>query len=138
MIRAVLDTNVIVSALVFGGTPRTILERAEVRGYGWFYSEPIQAEVRVVLDRKFGWRPEMLRDVLTRLWSIGELVRPTISVQAVVEDPDDDRVLECALASRADFIVSGDHHLLAVGNYEGTAIVSPRRFIEANWLNVSR
>ena len=59
---------------------------------------------------------------------MGELVVPQITVHAVRDDPDDDRILECALASDADFVVSGDRHLLALRRYKSISIVSPREF----------
>ena len=130
MIRIVLDTNVIVSALVFGGLPRAVLELAEAEQCEFFYSEPIQTEVRRVLTEKFDWPPAMLHQVLPVLWSTGKLVFPRIKVHAVRVDPDDDRILECAVAAKADFLVSGDRHLLALHTYKSISIVSPRQFLE--------
>jgi len=131
MIRIVLDTNVIVSALVFGGVPRSVLELAEAGQCELFYSESIQNEVRRVLADKFDWAPAMLQQVLPTLWSMGQLVSPQILVHAVPDDPDDNRILECALAADASFIVSGDRHVLALRNYKSISIVTPRQFLEA-------
>jgi len=130
VIRIVLDTNVIVSALVFGGTPRGVLELAEAGQCQFFYSEPIQTEVRRVLSEKFEWPQAMLREVLPVLWSMGELVVPRTTVDAVPDDPDDNRILECAVEAQAQVVVSGDHHLLAVQKYKSVSIVTPRQFIE--------
>jgi putative PIN family toxin of toxin-antitoxin system len=130
MTRIVLDTNVIVSALVFGGVPRAVLELAESGQCELFYSESIQNEVRRVLTEKFSWAPAMLHEVLPVLWNMGELVAPRIAVRAVPNDPDDDRILECALAANASFIVSGDRPLLALRNYKSIAILTPRQFLE--------
>jgi uncharacterized protein len=130
MIRVVLDTNVIVSALVFGGIPRRILELAQSKEYDWFYSEPIQEEVERILRVKFGWPQEKLNEVRAQLWIFGEFIAPNIKIQAVIDDPDDDRVLECAVSSGADIVVSGDRHLLALGNHKTVSIVSPRQFAE--------
>ena len=130
MIRVVLDTNVIVSALVFGGVPRSVLEMAAAGRCKLFYSEAIQAEVRRVLADKFGWGSATLRDVLPIVWGMGELVEPQAVVHAVPDDPDDNRIVECAMAAQASFIVSGDRHLLTLGKYKSISIVSPRHFIE--------
>ena len=130
MIRIVLDTNVIVSALVFGGIPRGVLELAEAGQCQFFYSEPIQTEVRRVLSEKFEWPQALLRESLPVLWSMGELVVPRMSVDAVPADPDDNRILECAVEAHAEVVVSGDHHLLALQKYKSIPIVSPRQFIE--------
>ena len=130
MTRIVLDTNVIVSALVFGGVPRTVLELADVGRCELFYSEPIQAEVCRVLAEKFDWPSTMLDKVLPVLWRIGEQVTPRATVSVITSDPDDNRILECAIAAKADFIVSGDHHLLTLRNFESIPILTPRQFLD--------
>ena len=130
MIRVVLDTNVIVSALAFGGVPRGVLELAEAGQCQLFYSEPIQTEVRRVLAEKFGWPDAMLHEALPVLWGIGTLVLPRTTLNAVPADPDDNRILECAVAARAQAVVSGDRHLLALQNYKSIPIVTPRQFLE--------
>ena len=128
--RIVVDTNVIVSALVFGGVPRQVLELADAGQCELFYSTAIQDEVRRVLADKFGWDTAALRKVLPVLWDMGEIVVPRIAVHAIPDDRDDDRILECALAAKAAFVISGDRHLLRLGRYKSIVIVSPRQFIE--------
>jgi predicted nucleic acid-binding protein len=64
------------------------------------------------------------------LWRMGVQVVPRIRVSAVADDPDDDRILECALTARASVIVSGDRHLLSLGSYESIAVLSPREFMD--------
>lgn len=130
MIRIVPDTNVIVSALVFGGVPRGVLELAEAGRCQLFYSEPIQTEVRRVLAEKFEWPQAMLQHVLPVIWSMGTLVAPRTTLNVVRADPDDNRILECAVEAAAHVVVSGDHHLLALQNYKSIPIVTPRRFLE--------
>ncbi len=66
--RIVLDTNVIVSALVFGGLPRQILELAEAGWWEFCYSDAIRKEVRRVLEGKFGWSNSKLDEILPVLW----------------------------------------------------------------------
>jgi uncharacterized protein len=128
--RIVADTNVIVSALVFGGVPRQVLEMADAGQCELFYSAAIQDEVQRILAGKFGWDESRLRQVLPPFWSMGEMVVPRATVHAVADDPDDDRILECALAAGAAFIVSGDRHLLRLQRYRSILIVSPREFLE--------
>ena len=130
MIRVVLDTNVIVSALVFGGLPRAVLELVESGRCQFFYSDPIQTEVFRVLSEKFEWSKSALDDVLPVLWSKGQPVSPRTIIKAVRDDPDDNRILECATAARAHIIVSGDHHLLMLQKYKSIDIVTPRQFVE--------
>ena len=128
--RIVVDTNVIVSALVFGGLPRRVFEAVESGACEFYYSGDIEGETRRVLRDKFGWDEGRLDRYLPGLWSLGQRVSPRRRVNAVKEDPDDNRILECALAAGADLIVSGDGHLLRLTAYEGIAIVTPREFLE--------
>ncbi len=130
MIRIVLDTNVIVSALVFGGVPRGVLEIAEAGQCEFCHSVPIQIEVRRVLSEKFDWPQAMIEEVLPALWSFGKLVVPRIALDAVPADPDDNCILECAVEAHAEVVVSGDRHWLALQNYKSIRIVTPRQFIE--------
>jgi uncharacterized protein len=124
--RIVVDTNVIVSALVFGGLPRRVLEAVENGHCEFYYSAGIERETRRVLRDKFGWAVEKLNRYLPVLWGLGKQVAPGRRVNAVKEDPDDDRIPECALAAAADVIVSGDGHLLRLDGYEGISILTPR------------
>ena len=129
--RIVVDTNVIVSALVFGGLPRRVFEVVESGACEFYYSAEIESETRRVLRDKFGWNEERLDRYLPELWNLGERVAPRRRVNAVKEDPNDNRIIECALAADADLIVSGDGHLLRLGAFEGIAILTPRGFLSA-------
>jgi putative PIN family toxin of toxin-antitoxin system len=129
-VRIVADTNVIVSALVFGGVPRKVLELVD-RGFcDLFYSEAIRGEVRRVLHDKFGWSSSRLATILPAFWRIGALVAPRCTVWEVSDDPDDDRILECALECDANFVISGDRHLLKLGEWRSVTIISPRQFLD--------
>jgi len=125
----VVDTNVIVSALVFGGLPRRVFETVESGRCEFFYSAEIESETRRVLRDKFGWDEDRLERYLPTLWNLGERVTPRRRVNAVKEDPDDNRIVECALAAGADTIVSGDGHLLRLGGFGGISILNPREFL---------
>lgn len=129
--RIVVDTNGIVSALVFGGLPRRVFEVVEDGFCELFYSTEIEREVHRVLRDKFGWDDEVLDRYLPILWALGERVTPRRRVSVVRDDPDDNRIIECALAAGANWIVSGDRHLLGLIEYEGIAIVTPREFLKA-------
>jgi uncharacterized protein len=129
--RIVVDTNVIVSALVFGGLPRRVFEMVEAGRCEFYYSGEIESETRRVLHDKFGWDESRLDRYLPVLWKLGERVTPQHRVNAVKDDPDDNRILECAVAAGADMIVSGDAHLLKLNAYEGIAILTPREFLSS-------
>lgn len=129
MIIATADSNVYVSALNFGGLPLEILVRARSQIFQLAISEPILAEVRAVLHRKFGWLDDPLDTVISELRRFSLVITPATSLSVVNDDPDDDRVLECAVDSRSQFIVSGDKHLLRLRDYAGIRIVKPAEFL---------
>jgi len=127
--RAVLDTNVLVSALTRSrGRLASLWPAARQRRYRLVLSPAIVREIAEVLRRDFGWPPERLIPQLKALVRAGELIRPDISIAVITEDPDDNRILECAVAGHADLIVSGDRHLLQLKSYDGIPIVRPVDF----------
>jgi uncharacterized protein len=130
LIRVVLDTNIIISALIFGGKPRVILNqiiRKEILGG---VSDALSVEMRNVLSRnKFDTGKEYVTAATDALLAVLEKVNPEERVDVIADDPDDDRVLECALSFKADFIVTGDRHLLQIGGFRGIQIVTPGEFM---------
>lgn len=130
MIWVVLDSNVYVSAIVFGGNPRAILELAEQKLFEVSVSDPIKADVQRVLGLKFAWSKTRIDDAVEYLWS---LTHDTIPQQTVTDcvDPDDNCVLECALESHARVIVTGDNHLRKLHPYRAISILTPKQFLEA-------
>ena len=92
--RIVVDTNVIVSSLVFAGLPRRVFEAVESGRCEFYYSAEIESETRRVLLDKFGWNEERLDRYLPLLWGLGERVLPRRRVNAVKEDPDDEESVQ--------------------------------------------
>jgi putative PIN family toxin of toxin-antitoxin system len=128
--RIVLDTNVLVSAIVFGGRPRIALEKVISGAVAMAISEEMLEELRWVLEgQKFCYLPPVVQTILNELLAVSELVRPTKRVHVVHADPADNRIIECALESHADCIVTGDKHLLELGQFEGIPILSVSDFI---------
>jgi len=124
--RVVLDSNVVISGFLFGGPPGRLLEYALAGQITCFMSLPILDEVREVLQRpKFGLSPDQALTLIEELHDLCELVTPKQRVHAVAADPDDDAVLECALAADAAIVVSGDSHLLDLGQWRHIRILSP-------------
>ena len=129
--HVVLDTNVLISALLFAGPPRAILEMILAGAIDCSLSLPILDELRDVLHRpKFGLSSEQAMAVVEELSALCAVVGPSEQVSAVRADPDDDRILECALETRASIIVSGDAHLLDLGEYKGIHIMNPSGFLQ--------
>ena len=122
MKRVVADTNILVSALQFGGKPKQLLDLAIDGQVDLAVSEAIIAETLRVLRDKFERAPEWLAETDRQLRVITRLVQPTESIKAIEADPTDDRILECAVAAEAEVIVSGDAHLLSLGSFRGIPI----------------
>lgn len=128
--KVVIDTNVLVSALVFpGGVPEQVYRLAMEGRITLVTSPPLLAELGRVLTEKFGWQDEYLRAALAQIVRTGEIVEPVEHVSIIVDDPDDDRVLEAAQAAGATLIVSGDRHLLSLGRWGEVTILSPAGFL---------
>jgi uncharacterized protein len=123
------DTNVYISALQFDGRPDEFLGLARQGLVRLAVSEPILAEVRRVLGDKFRRAPEEVVEADRLIRGFAELVAPTRRLAVVVEDPDDDRILECAVTAGAQVLVSGDKDLLRLGEFEGIAIVTVAAFL---------
>jgi putative PIN family toxin of toxin-antitoxin system len=123
-VKVVADTNVYVSAIIFGGKPQTILELAEDGQIELFISDDILAETTRILRDKFHRTPEQLRADAMALEAITARVQPIEQIDAVPADPTDNRILECAVAADSEAIISGDKHVLALGSFRGIEIIS--------------
>jgi len=129
--KVVFDTNIYISALHFQGSiPRKILELVDAGNFQLFISKQIIAELRGVLRVKFKYELSKLDLMEELILSISQVVEPRIKIKFIKEDPDDDRILECAVEGKADFIVTGDRHLLQIEEFRGIKITSARVFIE--------
>lgn len=127
--RIVIDSNVAISVFLFGGKPARVLESAISGVAQCFTSLPILDEIRGVLQRpKFGLTAEQALAVVEEFHHLCQVVEPLRTVHAITDDPKDNMVLECAHAAQAEFIVSGDAHLLDLARWEGILIVSPAEF----------
>lgn len=130
MIGVVLDSNVYVSALLFGGNPRAVVECAEYGLIELAISDPIKGEVERILAGKFSWPQLRVREATAYLWSLTHPVAPRQTV-ADCSDPDDNRILECAREAGAAVIVTGDGHLLKLHPYKGILVLTPKQFLES-------
>lgn len=129
-IKVVLDTNVIISTVLFGGNPRKIIEQGIRGNIRICISGPILDELRRVLQRpKFSFPADIIQIISDELLYIGEFVNPTKRSSVITSDPADNSVLECALDAGAAYIISGDKHLLRLKTYTNIKIVEPAQFI---------
>jgi len=131
VIKVVVDTNVFVSSF-FGGNPRKIVDLWKSGQLTLCLSRPIINEYIEVLQR-FGLKNERELSELLSLFAHGFHVlfsAKTPELHLVEEDPDDDKFIECAVALKAGFIISGDKALIAIQDYMGIRIFSPKEFLD--------
>lgn len=124
--RAVLDTNVLISAFVFpGGPPEDVYRRVLEGRITMVTSVPLLGELGRVLTEKFAWEPAYVEEVIAQVVRVAVVVEPTEEVADIADDPADNRVLEAAAAGAAGVIVSGDRHLRTLGTWRAIRIVDP-------------
>ena len=124
MARVVIDTNVLVSALIKKGKSRKLLLKL-LEEHTLILSNRLLAELADVLSRnKFSISNSQAEKYLSILARIAEIAPAHSIPKMISEDPDDDAVLSTALSGKADYIVSGDKHLLKLASYEKIKIVS--------------
>lgn len=134
--RWVLDTNVVVSALLWGGVPAQLLDTAQQGNVELFSSRVLIVELTGILRRaKFARAIDAtglsISDLIQAYLALVSLVHPSHVPAVLAADPADDHVLACAVAAHADAIVSGDRHLHGLGGtYHGIAIARPARALQ--------
>ena len=128
-VRAVYDTNIWVSALRQQGNPFRCALLAAMGFVVTVTCDELLDELSRVLTQKFGMPFADVNRYITVIRSFSEVVAITGQLKVVVDDPDDDKVIECAVVGKADYIVTGDHHLLALGQYGNISIVKATQFI---------
>jgi uncharacterized protein len=126
-VRVVLDTNVVASALLWGGVPLLLLQTAREKRVELFTSAALLAELTDILgrrkfDKKIAASNLTVDQLVDRYAELAALVRPAPTPR-IAPDPDDDVVIGTALAATADFVVTGDKPLLSVAEYRGVRIV---------------
>lgn len=127
--RIILDTNVIASGFLWGGVPRQLLQAAREKRLQLFTSTPLLLELTDILGRaKFAHKlaaAQLSVDQLVERYTLlTTVIHPAVIAPTILDDPDDDQVLACALAAKAEIIVSGDRHLLDLKEYQGVRIVT--------------
>ncbi len=133
--RVVLDTNVVVSSFIApAGTPAKVVELMRENELELLVSEAILAEYESVLmypqiQIRHSLSSIEVADIIAQFRAQAIVVEPGQELEVVKDDPDNDKFLECAVAGGAEFIVSGDKHLLALKEYAGIHILSPAAFL---------
>jgi putative PIN family toxin of toxin-antitoxin system len=131
-LRAVLDTNVLISALLFpGGSPESVLRLVFEERLETATSVALLTELKGVLGRKFGWDDGRIQAAIRPLLQVASVVDPSETVTDISVDPADNRVLEAAAAADAETIISGDRHLLSLRQWRQVRILTPGEFLAA-------
>ena len=131
--RIVIDTNVVASAMFFGGKPKELLEMLMRHRVDAYATPEIIAEYQETCDELVSRYPtKPIRLPLNQIISACTIIE-THSEIAVCRDPDDDKFIECAVDAQCVYIVSGDKDLLAVEEYEGIKIVTVTDFLDGSW-----
>ena len=130
VITAVADTNIYISAMLFGGPCETILGMARAGLIDLSHSPAIERELRRILHDKFGWSDSHVRDAILELRLVSTRILPALHLSGLVQDEADHRILECAVTARVDYLITGDkRHLQPLKHFRGISIVSPRAFL---------
>ncbi len=129
-VRVLLDTNVLVSAIVFGGTPKKVLDlilKDKIIGVS---STSLMAELDEVVHKKFPFRISDLEYLEEQMRVDFKIVKPR-KILKIARDDDDNRVLEAAVAGECDYIVTGDEDLLILKKYKDLKILTPGEFLDS-------
>jgi putative PIN family toxin of toxin-antitoxin system len=133
-VRIVLDTNVLIAALIARGTCHELLEHGVLR-HELITSQFILDELREKLIEKFKYPNAMADEAITVLRSRMKVVTPSPLEILVCRDADDDNVLAAAVDASCDCIITGDKDLLVLHPYQAIAILSPRAFLDVEDVN---
>ncbi len=127
--RIVLDTNIYIAAALRSGFSSDIVKMtATIHDLIVITSEAILTELEQKLQNKFNWSQENINHVLTRIRKMTQVVEVKEKISVVIRDPEDNKILECALAGKADLIVTLDQDLLKMKNFKGIGIIHPKTF----------
>ena len=131
MIKVVLDTNIFVSSIFWKkGNPHKIVELALDKKILSFTSLEILQELEKVLRRDFQETEEIIQRQIALILEYSTVVKPSARIYVVKDDPEDNKIVECAISCNADYIVTGDRHLLDVDEYEGIKIVKAKKLVD--------
>ncbi len=129
--RVVLDTNVLISAIFFTGTPSKILDHWRRGNFTAVVSEPIILEYTRVAEEISTKFPQIDISKILELFILNAEIIDTGALKIrASKDPEDDKFIECAVAGECEIIVSGDKHLLNLVTYQGIEILTPREFVD--------
>lgn len=129
LVKVTLDTNILISALGFGGKPREILQIILANQIKAITSPILLAELEDVITKKFPILSYNFERINKRIRKKFRIVKPKMSLR-IVKDDDDNRVLEAAAEGKCKYIITGDKELLKLGGYQNIRIVTADQFLK--------
>ena len=129
MRRITADSNIYISALQFGGEPLVFLNQARSGEIELILSDAILDEFTRVLHDKFKWSEERLSELREEIVTFTYRVEPTQTLDVVKDDPDDNRIVECAVESGSVAIITHDNDLLRLRSYQGIKMMTVAEFL---------
>jgi len=134
MTRVVIDTNVVVSAAIStDGNPALIFEMLIMEDIKNYATREIIDEIKEVVQRpRIAKRVSLVEQefIIDTFEKFSEKIVSGVKFEEIKDDPDDNKFLECAVSASADFIISGDSHLLNLKEFRGIKIVNPAEFVK--------
>ena len=131
MLRVTCDTNVLISASIVQGKQYEILRIAKMGEIKLILSPDIIEEFKEVISRpRFSFSQEQVANAVQQILDLAEIVIPQEKLDIIIEDEEDNKVLECALEGKVQYIISGDSHLLSLKSYENIEIVNATSFLD--------
>jgi len=133
--RIVVDSNVLVSASFWNGDSERIIALAESKKLELFLSKEIIDEFTRVLGyedikRKIRDKGLEMKRTVEKIEAISTIIEPKIKIKAVIDDPSDDKFIECTVEARADYLISKDKHLLKMKSFRDIDIITPKEFLK--------
>ena len=133
--KVVIDTNVFVSGLTFKGKPREVLDFVWSEDIEACISSFILKELEETLRKDFGWDRDQIEHTIEKIKAKTIQVQPKNKVSVIKENDDDNRILECAIEGKVQYLISGDRkHLLPLKEYQRIKILSPAEFLKLFFL----
>lgn len=135
--RVVVDTNVLISGILWEGNESELLKMCKINELTNLTSPPIIEELeRVISSEKFRLTEREVNSVIELVLSFSTLVFPTIKIEAIISDTTDNKILECAVDGKANYMVSGDKHLLDLKKYRKIPILNARDVLKVLRLKI--
>jgi uncharacterized protein len=126
---AVFDTNVLIAALITEGLCSKLLHRARTGEFSLVSCPFIMQELRRILTKKFRLANEEITSSMEPInEAVEQIIEHSLKIKGVCRDADDDNIIACALAAKAEYLVTGDADLLGLKSYQGVRIITPRDF----------